>query len=73
MCLLLYEEFVIVSYIKITLSTNTEIVYADRNRRSLNATVQLYARYSTLWLAMIVLESMFVYLYRPVVLQKVRM
>ena len=48
MCLLLYEEFVIVSYIKITLSTNTEIVYADRNRRSLNATVQLYARYSTL-------------------------
>ena len=33
------EEFVIVSYIKITLST--EIVYAGRNRRSLNATVQL--------------------------------
>ena len=35
------DEIVIVNYIKITLSTNTEIVYTGRNRRSLNATIQL--------------------------------
>ena len=42
------DKIVIVNYIKITLSTSTEIMYADRNRRSLNTTVQLYARYSTI-------------------------
>ena len=61
-------------HIKITLNTSTKTVYVGRNRRSLNATVQLYARYSTVWLAIvIVLESMFVYLYRPVILQKAQM
>ena len=65
-------KIVIVNYIKITLSTSTEVVYAGRNRRSFNATVQLYARYSTVSLAtIIVLESMFVYLYRAVELRKV--
>ena len=38
-------------YIKIILNTSTGIVYAGSNRRSLNATVQFYVRYSTLWLA----------------------
>ena len=33
-------------YIKITLNTSKEIAYASCNRRSLNATVQFYARYS---------------------------
>lgn len=56
-------------YIKITVNTGTEIAYASCNHRSLNATVRLYARYSTVWLAtMIILESTFVYSYRPVVL-----
>ena len=32
---------------KITLNTSTEIVYAGCDRRSLNATVQLYVCYST--------------------------
>ena len=60
---------IVIVYIKITLSTSTEIVYAGGNRRSLNVTVQFYARYSTVWLAiMTVLESTFVYLYRPVLL-----
>ena len=48
------DKIIIVNYIKITLSTSTEIVYAGRNRRLLNATVQLYARYSTVWLAIMI-------------------
>ena len=43
------DKIVIVNYIKITLSTSTEIV--GRNRRSFDTAVQLYARYSTVWLA----------------------
>ena len=35
------DKIVIINYIKITLSTSTEIAYAGRNRRSLNATIQL--------------------------------
>ena len=47
--------------VKVTLNTNTEIVYTGGNRRWLNATVQLYARYSIVWLAiMIALQSTFV-------------
>ena len=34
-------------YIKIYVRTSTEIAYANRNRRSSNAIIQLYARYST--------------------------
>ena len=41
-------------YIKTTLSTSTDILYASRNRHSLNATVQLYAHYSTVWLAILI-------------------
>lgn len=61
-------------YIEIALNISTETVYSGRNRRSFNATVRLYARHSTVWLAMmIVLEGMFVYLYRSMVLQEVQM
>ena len=65
------DKSVIVNYIKFILTTNTEIAYVGRTRRSLNATVQLFDRYSTNYLTicvatMTLLESTFVYLYRQV-------
>ena len=49
------------------------MVYTGSNRRSLNAIVQLYARYSTLLDYMTVLESTFVYFHQQVLLRKVQM
>ena len=47
-------------------------MYASRTRRWLNAIIQLYVcystNYSTICVAMTVLQSTFVYLYRPVLL-----
>ena len=39
------NKIIIVDYIKIILSTSTEIVHSGYNCRTLNTTVQLYARY----------------------------
>lgn len=49
-CWLIKEtsDKMIIAYIKITLSTSTERLYAGRNRNLFNATVQLYPRYSTI-------------------------